>query len=109
MNDRDELSALLRRWRHDPAPDPRFAAGVWQHIRTAEPVASPSRAGELLRFPLRFALPIAAGFAVILGITAGLASSRSQATERMATAYARTIDPILMTSAGSAETHSSHP
>lgn len=108
MNDRDELSVLLRTWRHDPAPAPDFASGVWRRLRTADRPVATRRLGDLLRFPLPFALPIAAGFAVVLGVTAGLASNRTQATERMAAAYARTIDPILMTSAGAANTHA-HP
>ncbi|HEY0943815.1 MAG TPA: hypothetical protein VGD81_01060 [Opitutaceae bacterium] len=109
MNDRDELSRLLRTWQHDPAPSPDFRSGVWRRVGAAQ---TPSGAGaRILRFPLPFALPIAAGFAVILGVSMGLAGSRVEATERMAGAYARSIDPILMMGGDSMGpgTASSHP
>lgn len=93
MNSPDPVSALLGRWRHRPAPAPDFTGGVWARI-AADPSVG-RRPAPLLRFPL--ALPLAAALAVMTGIGAGFSANRAQATEQMATAYARKIDPLQMT------------
>lgn len=93
----DSLSTLLRTWRHQPSDAPDFNAAVWARIRAQERAASMPLA--VVR-SFRWTLPLAAGFTVIasvaFGVGAGLAVSRSQTADRMAAAYARSIDPILM-------------
>lgn len=95
MNDQ-RLSDLLRSTRIDPARDPQFEAAVWDRIRRG-PGQLSAAAGTTAAF--RWALPLAASLALIAsvatGIGAGLRVTRAQTNERMAEAYARTIDPIL--------------
>lgn len=43
------------------------------------------------------ALPLAASLAILAGVGAGVLANRSQADQRFAAAYARTIDPLQMT------------
>ncbi len=45
----------------------------------------------------RWALPLAACLAVVLGVGTALRESRQQHTDRMAAAYVRTVDPLQMT------------
>lgn len=108
MKSSDPLSSLLARWRHDPAPDSGFAEGVWVRIDAAPRSQVRGPIAALLRFPV--ALPLAAALAVMAGIGAGVAANRAEATDRFATAYARSIDPLQMTalSAGAVAPHH-HP
>lgn len=90
----DPLNDLLQRWRHEPRPGPNFNAGVWERIRQAD--AKPAGGAVL---PFRLLLPLAASLTLIAsvaaGVSAGLSVTRHQTTDRMATAYAQSIDPIL--------------
>ena len=101
---RDPLSSTLHTWHHEPAPAPDFNDQVWARIHSADA----SRKKEpLLHFHL--ALPLAASIAVILSIAAGTGGAfilnHTRTTDRMATAYVRSIDPVQMTSSA---THA-HP
>jgi hypothetical protein len=89
MNAPDSLNSLLGRWRHDPAPAPDFAAGVWARIGA-------NRQDERVVVAFRWALPLAASLALIAGV--GLAHQQVQRehAERMADSYVRTVDPILI-------------
>ncbi|CAM3122745.1 hypothetical protein [Rariglobus hedericola] len=104
---RDPLPSTLQTWKHEPAPDAGFNDRVWARIRSCETTA-PS---IVLRFP--GALPLAASLAVLLaaaaGTTTAFALNRSQSTERMAAAYARSIDPILMTDSRAVPHTHPHP
>ncbi len=110
MNDHDpKLSRVLKIWKHDPAPTPDFAKTVWSRIDAPTQAPAPSFCAQLVHFPAR--LPLAASFAVLLavlaGTGAGLALNHSRATDHMAAAYVRSIDPLQMTDASNAS-HSSH-
>ncbi|HEY0966504.1 MAG TPA: hypothetical protein VGD88_03855 [Opitutaceae bacterium] len=93
----DPLKDLLQRWRHEPSAAPNFNAGVWARIDQAG--TQPAVATVI---PFRLLLPLAASLTLIAsvaaGVSAGLSVTRSQTAERMATSYARTIDPILKAS-----------
>jgi len=106
MNDHDPLSPLLRGWEHKPAPAPDFRDQVWARIRAPETVTP----ANVLRFPS--ALPLAASLAILASIAAGtgtaFALNRTLATERMAVAYVRSIDPVQMTAGGDHASHN-HP
>ena len=99
MNNHDPLSRVLKSWKHAPPPSPDFAKTVWAHIDAAEPAPAPSFFAQLLYLPRQ--LPITASFAVILAVLAGtgaaLTINHEQATDRMAAAYVRSIDPLQMT------------
>lgn len=94
----DPLKDLLQRWRHEPAAEPMFNAGVWDRIHQAD-AGRPAPAAVL---PFRLLLPIAASLTLIAsvaaGVSAGLSVTRTQTSDRMAAAYARSIDPILKAS-----------
>lgn len=85
----DSLSALLRRWRHEPAPAPEFELGVWNRIAAA-------RHDERAVVVFRWALPLAASLALFVGIGAARLEARRAHAERMAEFYVRTIDPVQM-------------
>lgn len=87
MNQPDPLNSLLRRWRHDPAPAPDFAAGVWARLEAA-------RRDERVVVAFRWALPLAASLALIAGIGFAQMQTRREHAERMADTYVRTVDPI---------------
>lgn len=91
----DPLKDLLQRWRHEPTDDPSFNAGVWDRINRAES-GQPAPVAVL---PYRLLLPLAASLTLIAsvaaGVSAGLSVTRTQTSDRMAAAYARSIDPIL--------------
>ncbi len=90
----DPLNDVLQRWRPEPAQSPDFRAKVWARIAGTE--VTPTRATLL---PFRLILPLAASLAIIAsvatGVGAGLTAARAQTTDRMAAAYAQSIDPIL--------------
>lgn len=89
MSKPDSLTTLLRRWQHDPAPAPEFAAGVWAKIDSV-------RRDDRVVVAFRWALPLAASLALFLGIGAARVEARRAHVERMADYYVRTIDPIQM-------------
>lgn len=95
MTSPDSLRSLLRRWRHDPAPAPEFAAGVWARIDAA-------RRDERVVVAFRWALPLAASLALFLGIGAARQELRREHAEKMADSYVRTIDPVQIVA------HSAH-
>ena len=112
---RDPLSTTLQTWRHEPAPAPDFESGVWNRIRTAEasataPAASSPFAALAAFFRFPALQPLAAGLALLLALAAGtttaVAINRVQTTDRLATAYVRSIDPLQM---NAAPDHAHHP
>lgn len=90
MTPTDPLRTLLRRWEHQPAPVPDFAAGVWAKIEAA-------RRDERAAVVFRWALPIAASLALFLGAGAAREQARRAHAEQMADFYVRTVDPLQMT------------
>ena len=91
----DPLSNVLARWQPRPGPAPDFAATVYARINTSAPTVEPTTLlGRLLAWPA--SLPLAAAFAVIIGIGSALGLSRSHHQNFMADAYARSIDPIRL-------------
>jgi hypothetical protein len=104
MNDDDSLSTLLKTWQHPPREASDFNRGVWTRLQ-AEPASKEAGAfGRLLVFPLigaRRAMPIAASLAFLLSLAtgSGVAFAYESLThdDRMASEYARTIDPLQMT------------
>ncbi len=92
----DPLTTLLRRWSHDPAITPGFSAGVWARIDAA-------RRDQRIVIAFRWALPLAASVALLLGMGAARAEVKRDHTELMAAYYVRTIDPVQIT--GHAEHH----
>ena len=101
MHDPDpKLSNVLKTWKHDPAPAPGFTDTVWSRIHRDAPAQTPVPApAHILRFPLPLSLAasISVILAVLAGTGAGLALNHSRATDRMAAAYVRSIDPLQMT------------
>lgn len=85
----DSLTALLRRWKHEPAAQPEFAAGVWARIEAA-------RREDRTVVAFRWALPLAASLALVAGVGAARIEARRAHAERMADTYVRTVDPIQM-------------
>lgn len=99
MNDQP-LSDRLREWTGQaPAFDPAFSARVQSRLRAAPP------AGWTGAFRLAAAACVLLG--VGLGVAGGLRAPAGPSNDRLAAAYARSIDPLLMT-AGSAAGHA-HP
>jgi len=104
MNDDDSLSPLLKTWRHQPHEVSDFNRGVWVRLQ-AEPASKESGVfGWLIAFPLvgaRRAMPIAASLTLLLSLAAGsgVAFAYESLThdDRMASEYARVIDPLQMT------------
>lgn len=90
VSNRDPLSDLLKTWRPEPPAAPRFNAGVWSRIESSR------KASGAISF-YRWALPLAASLAIVLGVSTAQWNSRQQHTERMAAAYVRTVDPLQMT------------
>jgi len=92
VKDSDQLPEILQRWQPTPSPQPRFGEDV--SARAARE-SHPSR-GNIL--PFRVLLPLAAAIAIMIGSVSGLNFSRSQHQSAMADAYARSIDPMQLTS-----------
>ncbi|PTY03807.1 hypothetical protein DB347_21505 [Opitutaceae bacterium EW11] len=107
MNPRDSLSDLLRSWRYQPPAEPEFNAQVWARLQEAE--RGPAKLSFFPAFA-RWSLPLAASITVIisavLGSTAALAYNTAERDDRMASAYARSIDPLQR--APSAPMHHQH-
>jgi len=93
MTPPDQLRPLLQRWQHEPAPAPEFAAGVWARINAA-------RQDERVVVAFRWALPIAASFALFLGVGAARLEAQRAHAEQMADFYVRTVDPVQMADHG---------
>lgn len=89
MSQPDSLRAFLRRWRHEPAPAPDFAAGVWARVHAA-------RRDERVVVAFRWALPLAASLALVAGVSFARNEARRAHAERMADSYVRTVDPVQM-------------
>ncbi len=106
MIDRDpNLSRTLRSWRHDPPPAPRFNAEVWARIEAAReaPWAAAALLAGKLGIParhFRWALPLGASLVLALAAAAGVGAGTLHTTltenDRMAAAYAQSIDPLQM-------------
>lgn len=92
MDNPDGLPDLLKRWQPQPSPQPDFAAEVARRVEAE----TASTQGQVLSF--RVLLPLAAAIAIMVGSVSGLNFSRLQHQSDMADAYARSIDPIKMTS-----------
>jgi len=90
VSDHDPLSDLLKSWRHEPPAAPRFNTEVWTRMAAARPETN------LLSF-YRWALPLAASVALVMGIGSAVQVSRHQHADQMAAAYARSVDPLQMT------------
>jgi hypothetical protein len=93
MTTPDSLRALLRRWPHEPAPAPDFAAEVWERIAAA-------RKDDRVVVAFRWALPLAASLALFLGIGAARVQAQRAHAEQMADFYVRTVDPVQMADHG---------
>lgn len=94
MSHHDPLSDLLKSWRHEPPEAPRFNAGVWARLAAARPESN------LVSF-YRWALPLAASVALILGVGSAVLEAHHKHDQQMAAAYARTVDPLQMTTPAS--------
>ncbi len=90
MNDPDPLDNLLQEWHPQPSAQPEFSSKV--HGRLANDEAS--KGATILRFPA--ALPLAASLAIVAGTVAGISVNDNRNEQRMADAYARSIDPVQM-------------
>ena len=90
MSNPDPLSNLLKSWRHEPSAEARFNAGVWARI------AAGRKDSNIVSF-YRWALPLAASLALLLGAGSAVREIRQQHVDRMAAAYVRTVDPLQMT------------
>lgn len=90
VSNHDPLSDLLKSWRHEPPEAPRFNAGVWARIEAGR------KESNLVSF-YRWALPLAASVALLLGVGSGIFEARQKHADRMAAAYVRTVDPLQMT------------
>ena len=108
MNQPDPLSDVLARWQPAPGPAPDFAAEVHARIAAAPPsTARPSLMAQILAWPA--SLPLAAAFAVVIGVASALTVSRSRNQAIMADAYARSIDPIHLATTNDHTGHSHAP
>jgi len=103
MNDDDSLSPLLKTWRHQPPEARDFNRTVWSRLQANTTSKEPGAFGRLLHFPIvgvRWAMPVAASFALLLSLAAGsgaaLAYESLTHDDRMAAEYARSIDPLQM-------------
>jgi hypothetical protein len=106
MSDQDPpLSGVLRSWKHEAPPAPRFNAEVWMRIEAARaaPQTVAAILGSRMGIParhLRWALPVAAcltlAIAAVAGARVGARQTSRTVNVRMAAAYVRTIDPLQM-------------
>ena len=121
MNERDPVSDLLKTWRIPPAESSHFSHAVWRRIHSAETQQRELSPGafallaRVFRIPaeqFRWALPVAAGLVVMASIAAGTTAAHvydsQRRTELMASAHARSIDPLLMADASGPTGHR-HP
>ena len=89
MSNHDPLSNLLKSWRHEPPAEPRFSAGVWMRIEAGR------KESNVVAF-YRWALPLVASLALLLGVGSAMLEVRHKHADRMAAAYVRTVDPLQM-------------
>ncbi len=96
-----ELRELLQSWRVEPRQDTALARAVWARLEQEKPQHA---GGWFERLSQVLARPLAAFVAVAvfaaLGALAGQVQNshrRDSEMSRLATEYARSIDPILMT------------
>lgn len=90
MSAHDPLSKTLQSWQHQPEANPEFNLEVWARVHTAGNQRSASVAFY------RWALPIAASLALAAGIGSAVREGQQEHRERMASAYAQSIDPLQM-------------
>jgi demethoxyubiquinone hydroxylase (CLK1/Coq7/Cat5 family) len=86
MKDPDRLSEVLQSWQPRPSVQEDFVRQVETRLVT-EPVNATTTRPSLL-------WPLAAGFAVLLGASAGLVQARQEHQTAMVDAYVRSIDPV---------------
>jgi hypothetical protein len=90
MNRPDSLSVLLKSWKHDPPDEPQFNQQVWSRVQRSSSVP--------VHPTSRYLLPLAASVALLLsgvaGTTVAIALQSSARNDKMATAYAKSIDPL---------------
>ena len=105
MNDEDSLSSLLKTWRHQPREASDFKRGVWSRLQAKPATTDSSLFGQLFAFPAattRWAMPLAASLVLLLSLATGsgvaFAYESMTRDDRMATEYARSIDPLQMAS-----------
>jgi hypothetical protein len=104
MNDHDPLSDLLKTWSHQAREAPDFNRDVWARVRRKKESAAPATLlGRLLTFPVataRWAMPLAASVLLLLSLAVGSGAAFAYESitrdERMAAQYARSIDPLQM-------------
>lgn len=99
------LSRLLEAWRHEPPPAPRFNAEVWTRVGRMRDAswAAATYVTRVLGLPgrcVRWVMPLGAALlmalAAFLGAGAGRLHTSLTRTNRMASAYLKTIDPLQM-------------
>lgn len=103
-DDRDLLSPLLKTWRHTPPEAPDFNRGVWGRVQTTQDSSLLRNVFSVLAFfpteRARVLMPIAASVALVLSLAAGSGAAFAYDSltrdDRMAAAYARSIDPLQM-------------
>lgn len=108
-----ELHELLHTWKVEPREDPALARNVWARLETSRAPAGsggwlPSLMGALAR--PAFAVAAVAMFAAV-GAVAGelLRAGRHEARlAQLAVEYARSIDPIWMTTPAGSAVHVGH-
>ena len=93
MKEPDNLNSLLEHWELTPSHQPAFTEQVRHRMAVS---SSPGIGAQILQFPAT--LPLAAGIAIMLGVSAAISTDRAQRQDQLATAYALSIDPIQMTS-----------
>lgn len=93
MLESDNLNTLLDQWKVTPSVQTDFSAKVQQRLREQPQTNLLAR---VIAFPAT--LPLAAGLAVWLGISAALTLDQARDQDQLATAYARSIDPFQMAS-----------
>ncbi len=86
-SDDPRLDHLLDQWQPGLAPSPEFHRHVWARVR-----ATNTSLARILRFPLT--LPLAACLALALGAATAFQLQQRRTNERMALAYAQSIDPF---------------
>ncbi|MDR1280538.1 MAG: hypothetical protein LBK99_06915 [Opitutaceae bacterium] len=112
----DPLGRLLATWQQPPlVRDPGFEDAVHARLRTSRvrngadttlaPFVAGDGRGRVLRFPAPLAAAASVALAALLGATAALFVSHNRATERMASAYVASINPLERVHAG----HSAAP
>jgi hypothetical protein len=102
----DPLHDLLQTWQHRPVQNPHFNSGVWARLAEEPAKGVQSRSGWAQLLPFfseswsRGGLSLAASVLIVLSVALGsgaaLVYDSFTRDQRMATAYAHTIDPLQM-------------